>query len=115
MSGWPVLGCGVGLRNPHYSKILNEKPQMDFFEVVSENFMDSGGRSLDTLQRIRRDYPICLHGVSLSIGSGDPLDQQYLNRLKELIQRINPAIVSDHLCWTKIDGQQLHDLLPLPF
>ncbi len=112
---WPILGCGVGLRTEHYDVITREWPRMDWFEAISENFMDSGGRPLQTLDAIRQRYPVALHGVSLSIGSTDPLDSQYLQRLKALADRIEPAIVSDHLCWTGVDGENLHDLLPLPF
>jgi uncharacterized protein (UPF0276 family) len=87
---------------------------MDWFEAISENFMDSGGRPLHILEQVRQHYPVALHGVSLSIGSCDPLNRQYLTRLKALADRIDPAIVSDHLCWSGVDGEQLHDLLPLP-
>ena len=111
---WPSLGCGVGLRTEHYDDILREWPRMDWFEAISENFMDSGGRPLQVLDAVRRHYPVALHGVSLSIGSCDPLNRPYLARLKTLADRIDPAIVSDHLCWTAVDGEQLHDLLPLP-
>ena len=88
---------------------------MDWFEAISENFMDSGGRPLAILESVRARYPVALHGVALSIGSTDPLDRTYLARLKTLADRIEPAIVSDHLCWTGVEGEQLHDLLPLPF
>ncbi len=114
-NAWPLLGCGVGLRTEHYDVITTEWPRMDWFEAISENFMDSGGRPLRILEQIRRRYPVALHGVSLSIGSTDPLDRQYLQRLKTLADHIDPAIVSDHLCWTGVDGENLHDLLPLPF
>ena len=112
---WPTLGCGVGLRTEHYDVITREWPRMDWFEAISENFMDSGGRPLQVLEALRRRYPVALHGVSLSIGSVDPLDADYLARLRALVERIQPAIVSDHLCWTGVEGEQLHDLLPLPF
>ena len=111
----PRLGCGVGLRSEHYDAVIRERPRVDWFEAISENFMDSGGRPLRILEEVRRHYPVALHGVSLSIGSADPLDPRYLERLKMLADRIEPAIVSDHLCWTGVDGEQLHDLLPLPF
>ena len=88
---------------------------MDWFEAISENFMDSGGRPLQVLEEVRRRYPVALHGVSLSIGSTDPLNAAYLTGLKTLVDRIQPAIVSDHLCWTGVEGENLHDLLPLPF
>ena len=112
---WPVLGCGVGLRAEHYEYILHEKPRVAWFEAVTENFMDSGGRPLEILTRIRENYPVALHGVSLSIGSADPLNPVYLERLKRLADRIDPFVVSDHLCWSGVEGEQLHDLLPLPF
>lgn len=112
---WPLLGCGVGLRADHFDVITHDWPPMDWFEAVSENFMDSGGRPLHVLEEVRRRYPVGLHGVSLSIGSCDPLDARYLARLRRLVDRIDPAIVSDHLCWTGVDGEPLHDLLPLPF
>ncbi len=112
---WPSLGCGVGLRSEHYDEITRTWPAMDWFEAISENFMDSGGRPLHLLEEVRRRYPVALHGVSLSIGSTDPLDPEYLARLKVLADRIDPAIVSDHLCWTGVEGENLHDLLPLPF
>ncbi|HTL48841.1 MAG TPA: DUF692 family protein [Verrucomicrobiae bacterium] len=112
---WPVLGCGVGLRSDHYNDVLREWPKMDWFEAVTENYMDSGGRPLHILEQVRRRYPVALHGVSLSIGSMDPLHPGYLQRLKALVERIEPFAVSDHLCWSGIDTQQLHDLLPLPY
>ena len=110
-----MLGCGVGLRSEHFPFILAEGPAVDWFEAISENFMDTGGRPLRVLEEVRRRAPIALHGVSLSIGSADPLDPAYLNKLKALADRIQPAIVSDHLCWTGVEGENLHDLLPLPF
>ncbi|HXV27518.1 MAG TPA: DUF692 family protein [bacterium] len=112
---WPVLGCGVGLRNKHYPVITQEWPKMDWFEAVSENYMDTGGRPLQYLEQIRQHYPIALHGTALSIGSMDPPNENYLKRLKALIERIDPFIVSDHLCWSSVNGETLHDLLPLPF
>ncbi|PIQ82290.1 MAG: hypothetical protein COV76_04530 [Candidatus Omnitrophica bacterium CG11_big_fil_rev_8_21_14_0_20_64_10] len=112
---WPRLGVGVGLRSDHYETILRDRPPMDWFEAISENFMDSHGRPLEVLEQVRRRYPVVLHGVSLSIGSTDPLDRRYLERLKGLADRIQPAWVSDHLCWTGVEGENLHDLLPLPF
>ena len=112
---WPILGCGVGLRTEHYDLITHEWPRMDWFEAISENFMDSGGRPLHILEDVRRHYPVALHGVSLSIGSTDPLNLEYVTRLKALVERIDPVIISDHLCWTGVEGENLHDLLPLPF
>ena len=114
-TSWPVLGCGVGLRTDHYEMVTREWPAMDWFEVISENYMDTDGRPLAILKQVRNHYPVALHGVSLSIGSTDPLNQKYLKRLKTLIEVIDPFIVSDHLCWTGVDGENLHDLLPLPF
>ena len=112
---WPVLGCGVGLRSPHYPVITETWPSMDWFEAVSENYMDTGGRPIHILEKVRQHYPIALHGTALSIGSVDPLNPDYLARLKKLIERIDPFIVSDHLCWSGAEGEVLHDLLPLPF
>ncbi|HVN86333.1 MAG TPA: DUF692 domain-containing protein [Candidatus Binatia bacterium] len=109
------LGCGVGLRTPHYPYIFEHWPAVDWFEVISENFMVRGGRPLHTLTRIRERYPIVLHGVSLSIGTTDALNFDYLTALRALIDRFEPAWVSDHLCWTGVGGRNLHDLLPLPF
>ncbi len=114
-SAWPSLGCGLGLRKEHYKQVTTEWPEMDWFEVISENFMDSRGRPFEYLQKVRSRYPVALHGVSLSIGSSDPLNETYLRRLKDLAEVIEPAIVSDHLCWTGVDGENLHDLLPMPF
>lgn len=107
-------GCGIGLRKEHFDHVLAEKPRVPFFEVVSENFMVDGGRPLEVLERVRRDYPVALHGVSMSLGAAEPLDARYLARLKELVERIEPAVVSDHLCWTGLGGHNSHDLLPLP-
>ncbi|MCG3176788.1 MAG: hypothetical protein MOGMAGMI_01752 [Candidatus Omnitrophica bacterium] len=115
LGGWPRLGCGVGLRSTHYDTVLSEHPRMDWFEAITENFMDSGGRPVRILEEVRRRYPVALHGVSLSIGSADPLHPRYLSRLRELVDRIEPFVVSDHLCWCGVDGDSLHDLLPLPF
>jgi uncharacterized protein len=109
------LGFGLGLRPVYYRDILETKPRVDWFEVISENFMIDGGRPLSTLGRIRADYPIVLHGVSMSIASTAPLDFQYLGALKSLAERFEPAFVSDHLCWTGVHGVNLHDLLPLPY
>lgn len=106
----------MGLRTVHYDTVTKNWPKnVDWFEVISENYMDSGGRPLEILEQVRAHYPIALHGVSLSIGSADPLNKEYLKKLKTLADRIEPAIVSDHLCWTGIDGKNLHDLLPLPY
>ena len=107
-------GCGIGLRKEHFDVVLGEKPAVPFFEVISENFMVDGGRPLAVLERVRRDYPLAVHGVSLSLGSAEPVDRAYLARLKSLVDRFDPAVVSDHLCWTGIGGHNSHDLLPMP-
>ncbi len=112
---WAPKGCGLGLRHPHYPLILETRPKVDWFEAISENFMDSGGRPIRILEKVREYYPIAIHGTALSIGSVDPLNKQYLKRLKQLADRMDPFIVSDHLCWSGVEGEQLHDLLPLPF
>ncbi len=109
------LGFGLGLRPPHYSQIVQTRPPVDWFEIISENYMVPGGRPLDWLDRIRADYPIAMHGVSLSIGSTDALDRQHLQQLRDLQRRVQPAWISDHLCWTGVAGGNLHDLLPLPY
>ena len=108
-------GCGVGLRREHHEVVLEERPSVPWFEVISENFMVEGGRPLHVLERVRRDYPVAMHGVSMSIGSRDPVDPVHLVGLKRLVERFEPAIVSDHLCWTGLGGHNSHDLLPLPF
>lgn len=108
------LGLGVGLRNAHFEHILREWPEVDWFEAISENFMDSGGRPRAVLRRIAERYPVALHGVSMSIGSTDPLDLAYLQRLKRLADEIGARWVGDHLCWTGVLGRNSHDLLPLP-
>jgi uncharacterized protein (UPF0276 family) len=112
--GLPDLGFGVGLRNVHFDHILDHWPAVDWFEVISENFIDSRGRPRYVLDRIAERYPVVMHGVSLSIGSSDPLDFEYLGKLKALARAIRPAWVSDHLCWTGILGRTTHDLLPMP-
>ncbi len=111
----PQLGFGLGLRTQHYNQILESKPNVDWFEVISENYMVPGGKPLHFLDRIRADYPVVMHGVSLSIGSTTPVDLDYLHDLRVLAERIEPAWISDHLCWTGVHGQNMHDLLPLPY
>ncbi|HXZ89332.1 MAG TPA: DUF692 domain-containing protein [Candidatus Binataceae bacterium] len=112
---FPALGFGVGLRRPHYSEIVDTHPRMDWFEVITENFMVEGGRPLEVLERVRERYPIVMHGVSLSIGSTDPINHDYLRTLDAMARRFEPAWISDHLCWTGVGGHNLHDLLPLPY
>jgi uncharacterized protein len=114
-SDFESLGFGVGLRRCHYTQILNEHPRIDWFEVISENFMVEGGRPLQVLEGVRSRYPIVMHGVSLSIGSVDPLNLEYLKQLAAIARRFEPAWVSDHLCWTSVGGRNVHDLLPLPY
>jgi uncharacterized protein len=111
----PDLGHGVGLRPKHYTQFLEQRPTVDWVEVISENFMGSGGRALSVLDKVRTDRPVVLHGVSLGIGSVDPLDERYMKEWTELIDRVQPAMVSDHLCWGRHKGRYSHDLLPLPF
>jgi hypothetical protein len=111
----PYLGFGLGLRKEHYQSILDEKPAVDWFEAISENYLVPGGKPLYFLDRIREHYPLALHGVSLNIGSSDPLDRSYLSQLKALANRVEPSWMSDHLCWTGLDGINAHDLLPLPY
>jgi len=116
MHALPPLGFGLGLRKEHFADLLAAPPAgVDWFEAISENFMGAGGKPLAVLDRVRRDFPLVLHGVSLSIGGVDPLNAEYLDRLAALIERVEPAWVSDHLCWTGVDGINLHDLLPLPY
>jgi uncharacterized protein (UPF0276 family) len=110
----PDLGVGVGLRTAHYAHILEKQPEVDFFEILSENYLDTGGRPLWVLDQVADRYPIVLHGVSLSIGGTDPLDRDYLSKLKALADRTRALWVSDHLCWTGVAGRNTHDLLPMP-
>lgn len=112
--GYANLGFGVGLRSAHFDYILKEQPAVDWFEIISENFMDSRGRPRYVLEEVAERYAVVMHGVSLSIGSADALDFEYLRRLKRLADDINAVWVSDHLCWTGVLGRTTHDLLPLP-
>ena len=109
------LGYGLGLRSAYYQEILEQSPAVDWFEIVSENFLVQGGKALYYLDAIAERYPLVMHGVSLSIGGPHALDGQYLQQLKQLTERIQPAWVSDHLCWSRGNAHQLHDLLPLPY
>lgn len=110
----PFAGFGLGMRREHYAHYLAGDACVDFVEVISENFMVDGGRALDTLLRVRERYPVVLHGVSLSIGSAHGVDDAYLARLRRLAERIEPLWVSDHVCWTRTQAHNSHDLLPLP-
>jgi uncharacterized protein (UPF0276 family) len=113
--GYPDLGFGIGLRSVHVDHILKKNPVIDWFEVLSENYMDTGGRPLHVLDEIAQRYPVVLHGVSLSVGSTDPLNFEYLRKLKALSQRVKAHWISDHLCWTGVTGLNTHDLLPMPY
>lgn len=111
----PFSGYGLGLRKPHYADFLDHRIGVDFVEVISENFMVPGGRPRQILRDVRERYPVALHGVSMSVGSADGLDGAYLARLRQLVEEIEPLFVSDHLSWSRIEGFNSHDLLPLPY
>ena len=115
--GLPNLGDGVGLRDVHFPHLLQTDPErwgVDWFEIISENFIDNHGYAAHVLDRVVAHRPVVMHGVSLSIGSTDPLDKVYLRKLRELAERVRPAWISDHLCWTGVNGVSSHDLLPMP-
>jgi hypothetical protein len=114
-NGFTDYGIGVGLRVPHYQHILSEKPVVDWFEIISENFMVDGGRPLEILDAILEQYRVVQHGVSLYFGSADKLNREHLQKLKRLVKRTNTPWLSDHLCWGSVDGRYTHDLLPLPY
>lgn len=109
------LGCGLGLHREHYEAVLEGRPEVRWFELISENFMAEGGRPRHVLDAVRQRYPVALHGVSLSLGSDEPIAPGYLDRLAALVAEVEPVIVSDHLCWTRLGAHNSHDLLPLPF
>jgi uncharacterized protein (UPF0276 family) len=111
----PDLGVGVGLRTAHYAHLIEARPEVDWFEILSENYMQTAGRPLYFLEAVADRYPIAMHGVSLSIGSTDPLDREYLTELRALRDRTGALWVSDHLCWTGVAGKNTHDLLPMPY
>jgi uncharacterized protein (UPF0276 family) len=113
--GLPDLGVGLGLRTVHYADIVETRPEVDWFEILSENYMQTAGRPLDFLDAVAARYPVAMHGVSLSIGSTDPLDRAYLAELRGLRDRTRARWVSDHLCWTGVGGKNTHDLLPMPY
>ena len=112
---FPHLGFGLGLRIPHYAHIFEHTPPVDWFEIISENFMDTDGKAKRNLARIRERYPVVMHGIALSIGTVDPLNSDYLKKLKKLADFVNPAWITDHLCWTGIAHKNSHDLLPIPY
>lgn len=110
-----MLGYGLGLRSTHYEYVLKNKPPVDWFELVTENYLAPGGRPRAILHQIRENYPVVLHGLSFNIGTDEPLDTDYLKQLKTLIADVQPEWVSDHLCWTGLDGYTSHDLLPISY
>lgn len=112
---FPYLGHGIGLRPPHYAEVVQRRPDVDWFEVITENFLVKGGNPRRVLRAVREHYPIVLHGVSLSLGSVDPLDERYLAEVAALAAETEPAWISDHLCWSSVGGHTGHDLWPLPF
>ncbi len=112
---YPSLGFGLGLRKEHYNSILETSPEVDWFEVLTENYLVDGGKPLYFLDQISERYPVVMHGVSMSIGSSDPIDKNYLSQVKSLAERTNARWISDHLCFTGLDGVNAHDLLPLPY
>ena len=114
-AGQDSLGFGLGLRSTYYQAILEQRPAIDWFEIVSENYLVEGGKALYFLDAIGEQYPLVMHGVSLSIGGPHELDRDYLRRLKHLAERVQPAWISDHMCWSRGNAHQLHDLLPLPY
>ena len=112
----PVAACaGIGLRAPHVRALLDSRPAVAWLEVHSENYFAEGGRAVAELLEVRRDYPLSLHGVGLSLGSSDPLDRGHLAKLKRAVERFSPMLVSEHLCWVSVGGSYFHDLLPLPY
>ena len=115
MASPSLLLTGIGLRPPHYADVLTKRPGVAWLEVHSENYLGDGGKPLQTLELVRELYPVSMHGVGLSLGSADDLNWQHLKSIKELMTRVQPCLVSDHLSWSSIDGQYLHDLLPLPY
>lgn len=111
----PFVGFGLGMRPQHYPSFIAGEAPVDFVEIISENFMVKGGRPLTVIDQVRARYPVAMHGVSMSIGSADGLKPDYMRHLKTLADRIDPIWISDHLCWTGVDGFNAHDLLPLPY
>lgn len=114
-NGFTQYGVGIGLRLPHYQHIFEKKPVVDWFEIISENFMVDGGRPLAVLDQILEQYRVVQHGVSMYFGSTEPLNREHLKRLKALVKRTNTPWLTDHLCWGSVDGRYSHDLLPMPY
>ena len=114
-NGFTDYGVGIGLRIPHYQHILSRHPVVDWFEIISENYMVDGGRPLEVLDQILEQYRVVQHGVSMYFGSADPLNREHLKRLKSLVRRTKTPWLSDHLCWGSVDGRYTHDLLPMPY
>jgi uncharacterized protein len=114
-NGYQDFGVGIGLRIPHYGHIFEKKPVVDWFEIISENFMVEGGRQLQVLDQILERYRVVQHGVSMYFGSAEPLNRDHLRRLKALVRRTNTPWLTDHLCWGSVDGRYSHDLLPMPY
>ena len=114
-NGFTDYGIGIGLRVPHYAHILEKKPVVDWFEIISENFMVDGGRPLEVLDQILEQYRVVQHGVAIYFGSADRLNRAHLKKLKRLVRRTNTPWLSDHLCWGSVDGRYTHDLLPMPY
>lgn len=114
-NGFTEYGVGIGLRIPHYQHIFEQKPVVDWFEIISENYMVDGGRPLHVLDQILDQYSVVQHGVSMYFGSAEPLNREHLGRLKALVRRTNTPWLSDHLCWGSVDGRYTHDLLPMPY
>ncbi len=108
-------GFGLGLRPEHYAEFVSAPQRVDWLEILSDNYLVPGGKPLFYLDKIRCDYPIAMHGVAMNLGSLDPLDIDYIHSIKTLARRVEPAIISDHICWTGLAGKRLHDLLPLPY
>lgn len=111
----PLSGFGLGLRPEHYQDFMHVRQRVDWLEILTDNYLVPGGKPLHFLEKIRRDYPVAMHGVAMNLGSTDPLDRHYLQAVRRLAQQFDAAIVSDHLCWTGVQGRYLHDLLPLPY
>ena len=114
-NGYKDFGVGIGLRIPHYNHIFEKKPVVDWFEIISENYMVEGGRQLQVLDQILERYRVVQHGVSMYFGSAEPLNREHLRRLKKLVRRTNTPWLTDHLCWGSVDGRYSHDLLPMPY